>query len=75
MPPRGCFPVRAPVRAAFGLALALGTAAPVHAQAPDKRVPMEPTAWPFTAIGRVNVVRGRRIAAIAPAPWSGRVTC
>ncbi|MEH3146578.1 MAG: trypsin-like serine protease [Methylobacterium frigidaeris] len=24
----------------------------------DRRVPLEPTAWPFTAIGRVNVVTG-----------------
>ncbi|SFV16013.1 protease YdgD [Methylobacterium sp. 174MFSha1.1] len=44
------------------LALALGCAAPAAAQtpaaSPDKRVPMEPTAWPFTAIGRVNVVQG-----------------
>lgn len=41
------------------LALAVGPA-PARAQAPppDKRVPMEPTAWPFTAIGRVNVVQG-----------------
>ncbi len=54
MPLRGCFPVRT----ALGLALGLGLAGPVQAQAPDKRVPMEPTSWPFTAIGRVNVVKG-----------------
>ncbi|WP_244914105.1 trypsin-like serine peptidase [Methylobacterium frigidaeris] len=45
-------------RSAYALALALGCAAPARAQAPDKRVPLEPTAWPFTAIGRVNVVQG-----------------
>lgn len=56
MPPQGRFPVRAAL--ALALALALGPAAPVHAQPPDRRVPMEPTAWPFTAIGRVNVVKG-----------------
>ncbi|GJD52441.1 hypothetical protein OPKNFCMD_5206 [Methylobacterium crusticola] len=28
------------------------------APAGDRRVPLEPTAWPFTAIGRVNVVQG-----------------
>ncbi|WP_245524549.1 trypsin-like serine peptidase [Methylobacterium nonmethylotrophicum] len=42
------------------LILALGPPAQAQAPArlPDKRVPMEPTAWPFTAIGRVNVVQG-----------------
>ncbi|MGE7418805.1 trypsin-like serine peptidase [Methylobacterium tarhaniae] len=56
MPLRG----HRPVRQVLALALALGLAAPARAQGapPDKRVPMEPTAWPFTAIGRVNVVQG-----------------
>ncbi|MFE1602126.1 trypsin-like serine peptidase [Methylobacterium sp. ID0610] len=41
---------------ALGLAL---VAPPAVAQpASDRRVPLEPTAWPFTAIGRVNVVTG-----------------
>jgi protease YdgD len=58
MPARG----RRSVRPFLVLAVALGCVAPAAAQAPaappDKRVPMEPTAWPFTAIGRVNVVQG-----------------
>ncbi|MBE7248072.1 MAG: trypsin-like serine protease [Actinomycetospora chiangmaiensis] len=52
------------IRPLAALAVVAGLAAPAWAQAephgpqPDKRVPMEPTAWPFTAIGRVNVVQG-----------------
>ncbi|MGY2048458.1 trypsin-like serine peptidase [Methylobacterium sp. JK268] len=42
----------APLLAALP-ALALDASARV-----DHRVPLEPTAWPFTAIGRVNVVNG-----------------
>ncbi|ACL61358.1 trypsin-like serine peptidase [Methylobacterium nodulans] len=35
-------------------------ALPALAQEPpaDRRVPLEPASWPFTAIGRVNVVKG-----------------
>lgn len=53
-PPRGCRSRR------HALALAALLTAPAHAQAPspDRRVPLEPTVWPFTAIGRVNVVQG-----------------
>ncbi|MGX7703502.1 trypsin-like serine peptidase [Methylobacterium sp. Gmos1] len=51
------------LRPALALVLALAgipaaAQAPATSPAPDKRVPMEPTAWPFTAIGRVNVVQG-----------------
>ncbi|AWB25646.1 peptidase S1 [Methylobacterium currus] len=50
------------MRSALALTFAsfLGCAAPALAQgpSPDRRVPQEPTAWPFTAIGRVNVVQG-----------------
>ncbi|TNC13466.1 trypsin-like serine protease [Methylobacterium terricola] len=52
-----------PVAVPLALA-ALAAPVPARAQAaphgplPDRRVPMEPTAWPFTAIGRVNVVQG-----------------
>jgi len=52
------------IRPLAALAVLTGLAAPDPARAappgpqPDKRVPMEPTAWPFTAIGRVNVVQG-----------------
>lgn len=57
---------RMPLRQLAAAMLAIGFAAPdaarsqaaPHGPLPDKRVPMEPTAWPFTAIGRVNVVQG-----------------
>lgn len=39
-------------------AIAAGLALASQAPAPDRRVALEPTAWPFTAIGRVNVVQG-----------------
>jgi protease YdgD len=62
MPQRGRVPHALTLGRVLGAALALCLALPARAQAPaappDKRVPMEPTAWPFTAIGRVNVVQG-----------------
>ncbi|WP_207178972.1 trypsin-like serine peptidase [Methylobacterium indicum] len=39
-------------------AVAIGIALQGQAPSPDRRVPLEPTTWPFTAIGRVNVVQG-----------------
>jgi protease YdgD len=48
-------------RGSLILLAALAVSAPLAAAPPgptDRRVPLEPTSWPFTAIGRVNVVTG-----------------
>ena len=38
----------------------------------DQRVPVEPSAWPWYAIGRVNIADS---AGTAPAPWLGHSSC